>query len=910
MQELGPLAGLSNIQQLFLSDCSDLRELGPLAGLSNLQTLDLRKCEQLQELGPLAGLSKLQSLDLMECVQVRELAPLAGLSELRYLDLTGCVQVRELGPLAALSSLRTLGLGGCREVQELGPLARLPALEWLWLEDCKCDLDITPLVHVTSLRELHIFHGPSLSLQQLGAYAGTSVWPQLRRLTADKVLEVPTELCSVSSGENCLPRIQAWFADLACGIAEKAEIKLLVLGNGNVGKTQICRRLRGEHFDPAVPTTHGIQLGEHTIDIPKSVDPNSGLTMLRFWDFGGQDIYLGTHALFLDRRAIYVIAWCPGAENSNETVHNGIVMVNRPLSYWIEYVRSLTGPEATVLVVQTQCDREADVRSRAPLPEPHGFDWLRETACSANSVARPDGMERLSAELKAAARRQTELHGRWPMPASWAAMGQTLVALRDGHDGHPRPTISVEEFSELAASLHGVLAPSVLLEYLHRGGQVFWNQQAFGGQVVLQLEWALQGIYAVLDRDRLLPILRAQQGLFTPELLHATVWQDKGERERDLLLSMMEQCRIAFKADNARYIAPAALPTEKDVAQRIEHEWRSATPDARAILHYDFLHEGVLRAMLCELGLRAGHSAVYWRYGICFYDTEAKSTIRIRSQQPDIQGQGGWIEVAAAGGDAGALVAKLNEALKGIRIGREPWIDWQERAPLADRRGDLTPEVPSDGPEVPGEESDSFAVVRPGPRPRLPGELRPVYVSYSWGGDSECIVDEMEDQLRAEGIELVRDKRRVRPGEWLSQFAAEIGRGDVVLVVLSKRYLQRYYCMQELLHLFHRSQGDKAAFLTRVVAIVPPDLALDSELDRLEYVDYWMKKDSEFSSKVAAVGAERLSPAGRDEWLAIKDFSNRTAELLSWVADTLMPRGFEGSGPATDMLKRRVGRPQ
>ena len=35
-------------------------------------------------------------------------------------------------------------------------------------------------------------------------------------------------------------------------------MKVLVLGNGRIGKTQICRRLRGEGYDPGESSTHGI----------------------------------------------------------------------------------------------------------------------------------------------------------------------------------------------------------------------------------------------------------------------------------------------------------------------------------------------------------------------------------------------------------------------------------------------------------------------------------------------------------------------------------------------------------------------------------------------------------------------------------------------------------------------------
>ena len=62
-----------------------------------------------------------------------------------------------------------------------------------------------------------------------------------------------------------------------------------------MGKTQLCRRLRDLPFDPNIPTTHGIQRGEMTLRLDGFPEP----VRLNLWDFGGQDVYHGSHALFL-----------------------------------------------------------------------------------------------------------------------------------------------------------------------------------------------------------------------------------------------------------------------------------------------------------------------------------------------------------------------------------------------------------------------------------------------------------------------------------------------------------------------------------------------------------------------------------------------------------------------------------
>ena len=43
---------------------------------------------------------------------------------------------------------------------------------------------------------------------------------------------------------------------------------MLVLGNGRIGKTQICRRLRGEDFQPDADSTHGITVKAAPLAMP------------------------------------------------------------------------------------------------------------------------------------------------------------------------------------------------------------------------------------------------------------------------------------------------------------------------------------------------------------------------------------------------------------------------------------------------------------------------------------------------------------------------------------------------------------------------------------------------------------------------------------------------------------------
>jgi internalin A len=74
-------------------------------------------------------------------------------------------------------------------------------------------------------------------------------------------------------------------------------LKVFILGNGGVGKTQLARRLQHLNYDPEVPTPHGIELNFILTDV--NPEHFKGPVRLNLWDFGGQDIYHDSHTLFL-----------------------------------------------------------------------------------------------------------------------------------------------------------------------------------------------------------------------------------------------------------------------------------------------------------------------------------------------------------------------------------------------------------------------------------------------------------------------------------------------------------------------------------------------------------------------------------------------------------------------------------
>ncbi|MCB0296571.1 MAG: leucine-rich repeat domain-containing protein, partial [Calditrichaeota bacterium] len=52
-----------------------------------------------------------------------------------------------------------------------------------------------------------------------------------------------------------IPALRRYYEDLKAGVVRNYEAKLILIGNGRVGKTSLSKALLGEPFDPEEPST-------------------------------------------------------------------------------------------------------------------------------------------------------------------------------------------------------------------------------------------------------------------------------------------------------------------------------------------------------------------------------------------------------------------------------------------------------------------------------------------------------------------------------------------------------------------------------------------------------------------------------------------------------------------------------
>ncbi len=880
VSDLSSLEGLTSLRIL---DCSETQvsDLSPLAGLAMLQGLYCCSTQQVKDLTPLTGLISLQTLDC-SLTQVKDLSPLKGLAMLQELQCHQ-TQVKDLSPLSTLTALQELW---CYEtlVSDLSPLSGATALKLL---DCSETLvsDLLPLAGLSALQELR-FDNCSLNNVPYGLLNQSSLKYLL--LNHTKIPGIPAELLSQHTYDSCLDSLRAYLLDLEYGSVESTDAKLLILGNGRIGKTQICRQLRAEQYDPNVSSTHGIMVS--SASVPQSQDGSSSL--LHLWDFGGQDIYHGTHALFMRTRAIFMLVWIPEAEEASDK-HDGLIFRNQPLDYWLSYIRNLSGLDNPVLVVQTRCDRPEDEIRHLPVPD-HALEGFRFCKLLQYSSLKNRGRAALEETLREAVAWLREEQGIVLLGKGWMRVKLRLEAMRNADAALPPKerqyrTLSQETFHQLCTEGEGnVDSPEYLLRYLHNSGIVFYRPGLFQERIILDQGWALEAVYTPFHREKCYKPLRHLRGRFCRSLLEVLVWEAYSEEEQKLLLDMMLFCGVCFihqEGNEARgiepeYIAPDLLPDRAEVEMELAERWDSALPTEEAVFEYELHQPGLLRSFVSRIGNKAGANALYWKGGIFLYEHTCRSRALIEQEA-----QGGWkgiIRLQTQNGDAKGLLALLTKRLMGEQE------QWGVR-PLRST---------STLPHQRQLESKEATLVERELQPlqfvQEPSAQPEYCVSYAWGDETEegkareDIVNKLCAKAEARGIRILRDRNDLRLRDSISRFMKRIGQGDIVFVVLSDKYLKSPNCMFELSEIWRNSGQNEDDFLRRVRTYALPNTPVFTPSERAKCTAYWEEELEKLEPHLKYLGEKDF-----DQYRRMKGFAHNIGNILATITDRKMPHTFD-----------------
>jgi len=513
----GEIGKLSNLEFLAIAGNQLTSVPVELGKLTNLTMLLLHKNQFGSVPAELGKLTKLTVLDVSRNQLTSVPAELGNLTELTELDLRDNELTRvptELGKLTKLTALHLWNNQLASVPAQLGKLTNLTALN---LNGNRLTSVPGELGKLTKLKILNLERN------------------QLTRLPAE--LGELTNLFALYLGDNPFesppPEVlgqgqQAVLAYLRAQLEEKKRqwvSKLLVVGEGGVGKTSLLRALRGEEFVEGLETTHGIGVEKLELSHPSE----AGVTMeLNTWDFGGQQIYHATHQFFLTNRSLFVLVW--DARHGWEA---------GKLYDWLDRIKA-KAPESPVMIVATHIDeRAADL----PLDDlQRKYSQIQGHYKVSNKAG--TGIAEFKENLAQTAAGLALMGEEWP--ASWLDAANEIRGRQESY-------ITPKKLRELMGK-HKVSGNSagVLARWLHELGDILWfeEDEELNDLVILNPQWVTEAISAVLESDEVIK----KAGVLT-RAHRDELWGEFEESVREHLLRLMERFDLSYRTLENREIS-------------------------------------------------------------------------------------------------------------------------------------------------------------------------------------------------------------------------------------------------------------------------------------------------------------------------------------------------------------------
>ena len=390
------------------------------------------------------------------------------------------------------------------------------------------------------------------------------------------------------------------------------ESKMLIVGQGSVGKTCLLNRIIHNKYIEN-PSTDGIDISKWEYQW------NNETIRLNIWDFGGQEIYHATHQFFLTRRSLYVLVWDALAEEEYGRVE-----------YWLNTIRSFAN-DSPIIIVVNKCDNKK-WRTEAIKEKKYKKKFSQQIK-NTLYVSCKDGSN--IQELKQLV---METAGTLPlMKMNWLSSWMN-VRKRIEKEAKNNPYISISSFLSICKE-YCITEESEaisLIKYLHDLGIVlyYYNEPLLKNLVILSSKWGTKAVYAILNEKE--GILKGKNGILSINDL-PSIWKDRTKYPRECypyLLSLMEHFQLAFRLDNETYLVAELLNNES-----IELEYSFDRVNTLSFRYeYDFLPAGIFTRLIVSanhyLETRAGIKQC-WKRGAYLSYKSAFALIRLFDDSPN-----------------------------------------------------------------------------------------------------------------------------------------------------------------------------------------------------------------------------------------------------------------------------------
>lgn len=874
---------LTGLRSLDLS-YNKISDVSFLQKLTVLQSLDIRD-NKISDISCLEALTALRSLNL-GYNQISDISCLKTLTGLRYLDLS-YNRIYNATFLEILQGLQSLDLS-FNKISNYNFLQALQGLQSLNLHDNKIS-DYSFLQGLKGLKSLGLsyhkildanFLRPLMNLKSLDlsynkisdiSFLKTLKCLQSLDLSYNKISEIDQlvyllgnlQLADVKLENNPvlnqLPKevVEAgWQAmrDRLISIRDKEEqkplreVKLLLLGNTNVGKSNLAEYFETNEEPMQTDSTHGTQY-----KILQNVVENVNINC---WDFGGQDFFHATHRLFFSPGALHVVLWSKVDTPREESE------ACFDLNYWLRSIEELLNNfygkdkerKTEVIICENKIDKQ-DYNEARPSMNAESFKDLNITLAHIN--LKPLKKTRIEYLKGLLAEKAEGLFNTYSI-----SYHNYLSAIRN----HPGPVILMEDISN-----DNIKSVQTAVRVFHNMGLLLYFPDIISEKVFCKPQALLDLLYnKILNRE-------TNYRLSKTDIKNAIANNELELTEKniidllkyfDLIFQIWPQDDIFFIP---QYLPPATgfmkmymadnfdtanIRIESDhylmsVAMQKIYSYYGNYVESDASNEYLFWKDGIIikkgaQKLMIKFD-RAGQSISLFpdkqdaNFDLQHELTDYILNIPLRAGKArlisewngdeftfykhEINWQSDFFDVYVSAG--GAYFVKWMEVFGHSKKGLTQ-IEAFSSNNIAEAQSKIMPVMAYQ------------QFLHAGDIITSTGYKHDIFFSYAWGVESKKLVDALYDSLEADNkYNLLRDKKDVGYCDLFSTFMQEMGKGELIVVVISDRYLTSRYCMFELYEIYRNSRLDLTEFEKKIFPIFVEDIALKESSVIKYYKEYW-----------------------------------------------------------------------
>ncbi len=596
------IAQLVNLQGLYLNG-NQLTALSPeIAQLVNLQWLNLSG-NQLTTLPPeIAQLVNLQTLELTDNQLTALLPEIAQLVNLQTLELTDNQLTALLPEIAQLVNLQGLSLS-YNQLTALSPeIAQLVNLQTLELTDNQLTALPSEIAQLVNLQWLNLNNNQLTALPpeiaqlalRIEANIASEDEEYMGLFLKDNPLPIPPEILKDHQHPT---KITNYYFQLQKDKKPLNEAKMLIVGQGGVGKTSLVNRLTKDIYNDAENKTEGIQINQWQIKVK---DEN---IRLNIWDFGGQEIMHATHQFFLTKRSLYILV-LDARQGEQES----------RVEYWLKLIQSFGGDSPIIILINKTDEHRLDINKRGLKAKYPSLKTFFDISCKTGKGI-PEFIKNLKYQL------DNLEHVHDPFPSDWFKVKEALEDMSQDFIGY-------DEYVQMCQQkkVQDELSQHTLIDFLHDLGIVLnFREDKLRPQLcetnILNPEWVTEGVYKLLNSFE----LNQNKGILKVDQLGTLLDAKRYPKDRQaLIIEIMEKFELCFEIKGSKrqqFLIPELL--QKD---ELDINWDYDNSLAFQY-HYDVLPSSILSRFIVRMQELISKKT-YWHSGVVLVQNDNKALVK------------------------------------------------------------------------------------------------------------------------------------------------------------------------------------------------------------------------------------------------------------------------------------------